>query len=138
MTSGMHQCDPTPNVLVASTETAILQAIAMWGGTEVVTSTGAKHVFEAFQVLKFKAIYELGLATPQYYYYTSTVQPNSQFVIAGPSGMDVTNQDQPQHARLELILNSAGEIIQTGVCFITSETFPEAAPLNPTNQPNLR
>jgi hypothetical protein len=74
MTSGMHQCDPTPNVLVASTETAILQAIAMWGGTEVVTSTGAKHVFEAFQVLKFKAIYELGLATPQYYYVYSPAE----------------------------------------------------------------
>ncbi len=134
MTSGMHQYDPVPNVLLPSTAQSIMQAIAMWGGNEIVTTTGAEHVLEAFQVLSAKAVNELGLTTPQYYYYTSTVQPNSQFVIAGPAGMNVSNQSQPAHVRLELILNASGEIVQTGECFVTSVAFPEAAPLNPTNQ----
>lgn len=134
MANGMHQYDATPNALVPSTELAIMQAIAMWGGGEIVTGAGVKHVLEAFQMLKSKALTELDLATLQYYYYNSSVQFNSQFVIAGPVGMDVGLQTQPPHVRLELILDSAGDIIQTGACFTTSDPFPEAAPLNPPNQ----
>jgi hypothetical protein len=137
--AGMHTLDPNLDVLTPASEQAILFGIATFGGTELGVNDGAgiEHIIETFQMLKFKAINELGMATPTYYMYCSTVQPNSQFVIAGPAGMSVINQTQPQHVRMELILNSSGQIVQAGEVFVTSDPFPEAAPLNPPNTPEV-
>jgi hypothetical protein len=131
----MQELDPMVDVLVPASEQAILFNIAMFGGTELSVNNGAgmEHILETFQMLKFKAINDLGIASPQYYAYRSDVQPDSQFIIAGPSGMVVTNETQPQHVRMELILNSNGQIVQAGAVFETSDTFPEANPLNPPN-----
>ena len=136
---GMHILDPNPDVLVQASENAIMMGIVTFGGTELSMNDGAgvEHILETFDMLKFKATNDLGMATPTYYLYSSTMQPNSQFVIAGPAGMSVTNQTQPQHVRMELILNSEGQIAQAGEVFITSDPFPEAAPLNPPNNPEV-
>lgn len=130
---GMKTLDPMVDVLVPASEMAILFAIASFGGTELSVNNGAgmEHIIETFQMLKFKAINDLGIATPSYYAYNSSVQPNSQFLIAGPAGMVVTNETQPQHVRMELILNGSGQITQAGAVFVSSDSFPEANPLNP-------
>jgi hypothetical protein len=136
---GMQSIDPYPDVLIPAREQAILFAIATFGGTELSVNNGAgmEHIIETFEMLKFKAMNDLGLQTPTFYAYRSTVQPNSQFIIAGPAGMVVTSQTQPQHVRMELILNTQGEVIQAGEVFITELAFPEAAPLNPPNNPEV-
>lgn len=133
--AGMQTLDPNVDVLVPASEQAILFSIAMFGGTELSVNDGAgmEHIIETFQMLKFKAVNDLGIASPSYYAYRSTVQPNSQFIIAGPAGMNVTSETQPQHARMELILNSSGQIMQAGMVFVTGDTFPEANPFNPPN-----
>lgn len=133
--AGMHILDPNPDVLVPASEMAIMMGIVTFGGTELSINDGAgvEHILETFQMLKFKATNDLALSAPTYYMYCSSVQPNSQFVIAGPAGMNVTNQTQPQHVRMELILNSSGQIVQAGEVFVTDIAFPEATPLNPPN-----
>jgi hypothetical protein len=88
---------------------------------------------EAVQMLIAQAQTQLGLSNPTFYFYGSADGTVFE-IIAGPPGMVETTQTQPQHARLQLVLNDAGLVVQVGSCFITSKTFPAAAPLNPPNQ----
>jgi hypothetical protein len=134
-TSGFYQYDTT-GTLVATSAQEVLQAITQNCAPEISVNGGAgvEHIREAYEALYFKATNELGLNPPQFYFYLSAVSPSLQFVIAGPTGMSVASQEQPKHARLGLVLNSTGQILQAGECFITEHAFSEAAPLNPPNQ----
>lgn len=135
-TSGLYQCVPTQDTLISTTQAAITTALTANGGVELSMNGGAgtEHILEMFQRLVYKATYELVLSTPQYYFYSSSLQPSSLFLIVGPAGMDVLTQTQPEHGRLELLLDNAGQIVQAGTCFVTQHTFHKAALLNPPNQ----
>lgn len=129
-TAGMYQFVPTADVLVPTTEQAILSAISAYAGAEILAN--GEHIAEAFQMLKVKVIYgaQLPEANINYYYYFDD-NNNAFLIIAGPAGMVATNQIQPKHGRLQLVLDINGNIIGAGDCYDTCLAFPPASPLSP-------
>lgn len=128
--SGMLQFTPIADILIPTTEAAVLAAISAYAGAEI--AANSEHVQEAFQMLKVKAITCLDLTegTVSYYYYFDD-NNNAFQIVAGQPGLNALNQIQSMRVMLQLVLDPQGNILGTGECYTTSLAFPPASPFAP-------
>lgn len=128
---GILQNITTPSTLIATTEAEILTAINTYAGAEI--AANSEHIQESFQMLKVKALVDLGFTEQSvswYYYYDDNI--NTFQIVAGPAALNAQDQIQPQRAMLQLVVDAQGIITGAGECYVTSVAFPPAAPFSPT------
>jgi hypothetical protein len=128
---GILQNITSPNTLIATSQAEILTTINTYAGAEI--AANSEHIQESFQMLKVKALVDLGFTEESvswYYYYDANT--NTFQIVAGPSTLNALDQIQPPRAMLQLEVNPEGIIIGAGECYVTSLAFPPASPFSPT------